>query len=153
FVSTFRPLDHYLKLKSSGSTGEPHKIYHNTAALFQNSAHSARERSIMALFLGKSVGYRASIISTPTSALRNVLSFCQKRSFFPSRLRIERQFLLLTDPPEKNVPLLNEFRPDLLHAYGSYLEILFHYLYTTGRPFHRPKLVMYGGDALSDSVR
>jgi phenylacetate-CoA ligase len=153
FLSRLKKPDSCLKLRSSGSTGNPRTIYHDAAALFQNAAHSAREHSIIGPILGKSIGYRASIITSPNSSAREVLSYTQKRGFFPSGIRIERQSLWLADPPEKNISLMDRFKPDILHTYGSYLEMLFPYLHATGRPFHKPKVVMYGADNLSDSVR
>jgi phenylacetate-CoA ligase len=48
---------------------------------------------------------------------------------------------------------MNEFRPDSISSYGSYVEALFVHLKATGEPFHRPKLVRYGSDGLSDSAR
>jgi len=48
---------------------------------------------------------------------------------------------------------MNDYRPDVLHTYGSYLGILFSYLAETGAPFHKPKVVTYSSDSLSDSTR
>jgi phenylacetate-CoA ligase len=48
---------------------------------------------------------------------------------------------------------LNRFRPDVLHGYGSYLERLFPELHQSRRPFHKPKVVIYGADMLSPAVR
>ena len=59
----------------------------------------------------------------------------------------------MLDPPEKNIPLINAFKPDVIHSYGSYLEVLFARLLATGEAFHRPKAVGFGGDGLSDSAR
>ena len=50
-------------------------------------------------------------------------------------------------------PRLNEFEPDVIHAYGSYLEALFGYLSAARAPFHRPKVITYSSDGLADSVR
>src|SRR6185369_15107125 len=128
FLSTVQPPEKYLKVRSSGSTGEPRSVYHDTAALFQNAAHSAREHPILAKLLGKSIGYRASIITSPNSTYRDVRAHCEERSFLPRGIGVERQYLCFADPPEKNIDLLNQFKPDLLHSYGSYLELLFPYL-------------------------
>jgi phenylacetate-coenzyme A ligase PaaK-like adenylate-forming protein len=49
--------------------------------------------------------------------------------------------------------LINTYKPDVIHSYGSYLEVLFARLETTGEAFHRPKAVGFGGDGLSDSAR
>lgn len=143
FVSTTQPRDRYLELHSGGSVGAPLTVYHDTAAVFQNAAHGERDRSMITALVGKSLGYRETVIrsSSSSSTARKVQEFCQKHGFFPSGIRIRRQYLSLWDPPEKNVSLLNEFKPDVILSYGSYLEILFPYLYTTGVPFHHPKVI------------
>jgi phenylacetate-CoA ligase len=154
FVSTAEPLNRYLMLRSGGSTGTPCTVYHDTAALFQNAAHGERERSIIATLVGRSLGYRETVIGARLSTAQEVQELCLKRAFFPPGIRIRRQYLYLLDPPEKVIPLLNEFQPDVIHStFGSYLEILFPYLYNTGEPFHRPKVITYSSTGLSDSVR
>ena len=153
FVSTAHPLDRCLKLRTGGSTGVPCTIYHDTAALFQNAAHGERERSMIRTSVGKSFGYRETVIGSPTTTDRVVQEFCQVHGFFPPRIRIKRQYLSLLDPPDINLALINEFEPDVIRSYGSYLEVLFPYIYTTGKPFYRPKFITYSSDGLSNSVR
>lgn len=153
FVSRVHREAALLKLRSSGSSGSPHTVYHDADAILQNAAHSARDRAAMTGLLGKKLGFKLSIITSKESAFCEVLEFSRRRSFFPRGVRIERQLLWLGDPPEKNVALLNLFQPDVLHGYGSYLERLFPYLHASGRPFRKPKVVLYGADSLSESVR
>jgi phenylacetate-CoA ligase len=153
FVSESYVLDRCLKLRTGGSTGIPCTIYHNIAALFENAAHGERERSMVTPLVQKSFGYRETIIGSPTTTDKIVQDFCQAHGFFPAALRIKRQYLSLLDPPEKNLALINEFRPDAIRSYGSYLEILFPYIYTSGQSFQRPKVVSYSSDGVSDSVR
>lgn len=154
FVSTAHPLNHYLMLRSGGSTGTPCTVYHDTTALFQNAAHGERERSMIIALVGKSMGYRETVIGARLSTAQEVQELCQKNGLLPLGIRIQRQYLYILDPPEKNITLLNEFKPDVIHStFGSYLEILFPYLYTTGKQFHRPKVITYSSTGLSDSVR
>ncbi|HWP47159.1 MAG TPA: hypothetical protein VNM22_08370 [Candidatus Limnocylindrales bacterium] len=151
-VSTAQPRDYYLKLRTGRSTHTHGTVYHDATSLFQNAAHGERERSMIVKLVGRSLGYRETSIATSSGVAKEVHKFCQKHGFLPKGIRIQRQYLPL-DPPEKNVPLINEFKPDVLHSYGSYLEVLFPYLYTTGVPFHRPKIVTYSSDGLSNPVR
>ena len=153
FVSTAYRVADCLKLRTGGSTGVPCTIYHNPAALFQNAAHGERERSMVTALIGRSFGYSETVIGSPTTTDRVVQEFCQARAYFPEPLRIKRQYLSLIDPPEKNLALINAFRPDVVRSYGSYLEILFPYIQATGGPFHTPKCVTYSSDGLSSSVR
>jgi phenylacetate-CoA ligase len=73
--------------------------------------------------------------------------------FLGRRLLPPRQHLSMLDAPERNIPLINAFRPGVIHSYGSYLEALFARLHATGEPFHRPAAVGFGGDGLSDQAR
>jgi phenylacetate-coenzyme A ligase PaaK-like adenylate-forming protein len=147
------PLQHCLALRSGGSTGVPCTIYHDTAALFQNAAHGERDRTMITTQVGTSFGYRETVVAAPTGADKRVQEFCQTRGFFPPSFLIKRQYLSVFDPPEINLGLINEFQPDVIHSYGSYLGVLFPYLHDTGRPFSRPKCVTYSSDGLSPAVR
>jgi phenylacetate-CoA ligase len=57
------------------------------------------------------------------------------------------------DPVEENIRLINDFQPDVIQSYGSYLGILFSYLADTGESFHRPKVITFSSDGLPDSIR
>ena len=82
-----------------------------------------------------------------------IQAFVQGRGLFPRGLRRERQYIFLSDPPEKNLSLINEFRPDLLYSYGSYLDMLVRYIRGTDAWWHRPKGILYTSDNLSDATR
>lgn len=153
FLSTLQPKKCYLKLRSGGSSGAPCTVYHDAHALFQNAAHGERERSIFTKLVGKSIGYRETVIASPLSTAAEVQSFCQNRGLFPSRAQIERQYLSLLDPPQKNLTLLNEFKPDIIQSYGSYLDNLFAYIMSNAAFFQCPKLIAYSSDGLSESTR
>jgi phenylacetate-CoA ligase len=153
FVSTRTPLRRLVELRSGGSTGAPCSVYHDAAALFQNAAHSERDRSIRTGLLGRWTGYRQTLIASSFSGMQKVQAFLDARAVFPRRARIERQYLSLLDPPDENLARINAFRPDVLHAYGSYLGRLFARAQERGTPFHRPRVVTYGGDGLSSAGR
>jgi phenylacetate-CoA ligase len=51
------------------------------------------------------------------------------------------------------VEAINAFQPDVVHSYGSYLQILFPFIHTSGIQFHHPKVVTYSSDGLVSSVR
>ena len=153
FVSDSHDLDRCLKLRTGGSTGVPCTIYHDAAALFQNAAYGERERLMITAFVGRSFGYRETVIGSPTTTDRVVQEFCQARGFFPRAVRIERQYLSLLDTPERNLALINEFQPNVIRSYGSYLDVLFPYIYVERRPFSSPKIITYSSDGVSEPVR
>ena len=152
FVSQAQPLDQYLKLRSGGSSGAPRTVFHDAAALFQNAAHGERERSIFTALIGKFGkfgGYRETTIASPLSTAQEVQEFCQHRSLLPRAVRIKRQYLSLLDPPDKNAAAMQDFQPDILHCYGSYLELLFPYLHIHRHAVYWPQIVTYSSDELS----
>jgi len=153
FVSTARPLDAYLHLRSGGSTGAPVSVYYDTRALFLSRAYSERFRVIVAAAVGQTAGYREAIIAPPYSSTHRVSQFCAAHSLAPPGMALRRQYLSLLDPPADNLARLNEFRPDVISSYGSYLELLFAHIESTGAPFHRPRAIVYSSDGLSDSAR
>ena len=67
FLSDAQPKESYIRLRSGGSTGDPCTVYYDDAAIFQNAAHGERERSIMIKAIGKSVGYRETVIVSSVS--------------------------------------------------------------------------------------
>ena len=153
FISTAQPIRRYLCLHTGGSTGDPRSVYHTPGAIFQNAAHGERERCMITSIVGKRFGYRETVIASPNCTAHKLQSFCQSHGLFPDRMRINRQYLSLMDPTEENIRLINQFQPDVIQSYGSYLGILFSYLADTAKSFHRPKVVTFSSDGLVDSVR
>ena len=142
-----------LRLRTGGSTGIACTVDIDTAALFQNAAHGERERDLITPLLGDSFGYRETVIGSPTTTDRVVQEHCQRKGWFPSGLRMKRQYLSLVDSPDENLRRLNGFQPRLLRSYGSYLEELFLHLQRSGSDFVRPKVITYSSDALSPGIR
>lgn len=153
FVSTAIRPDRLVEMRSGGSTGSPRSVYYDPAALFQNAAHSARDRSIRTPLVGRRAGYRQTLISSRHSGIRKAQEFLDAHALFPRRARLERQYLSLADPPAENLARMSEFRPDVLHGYGSYLGRLFAHARETGEPWHRPRVVTFGGDGLGPAAR
>jgi len=142
-----------LDVHTGGTTGLPRPIKWNTAAIFQSAGHSERERSIIAGIVGRFVNYRESVIGSTLGSERDIQAIYNTRTLLPTWSRVAYQHLSLLDSPEKNVELLNQFKPDVIRSYGSYLDRLFRYLHTSGAPFHRPKVVFYDADALPETTR
>jgi len=153
FVSRAQPLDSYLRVRSGGSTGAPRTIYWDLGGIFQNAAHAERERSIVARLVGRFTHYRESVITTGFSSDEAIQQLYRRHAFLPSVVGLQHQYLSLLDPPERNVALLNAFRPDVIRTYGSYLGQLFTHLQATGAPFHCPKVVFYDADELAAPAR
>ncbi|MHB0857153.1 MAG: phenylacetate--CoA ligase family protein [Anaerolineae bacterium] len=152
-TSTAQPVASYLGASSGGSTGAPRTVHHDAAALFQNAAHAERERSLIGDLVGRRLGYREAMLTSPESTGAKVQAFCARTGYYPSGMRIDRLHLSLQEPPETNLPRLNAFRPDVIQSYGSYLDWLFSYLDASGAPFERPRVITYSSDGLSPATR
>lgn len=153
FVSTAQPLSRYLHLRSSGSSGAPISVYWDAAGIFLARAVTERSRVLIARAVGKGVAYRETMISNPSGSSHRIMEFSLAHSFSLPRVALLRQRLLLRDSPADNLARLNEFAPDVIDSYSSYLETLFAHIEATGAPFHRPKVLIYGFDNLSPMAR
>ncbi|MBC7234029.1 MAG: phenylacetate--CoA ligase family protein [Chloroflexi bacterium] len=153
FVSTAQPLSRYLHLRSSGSTGAPVSVYWDAAGIFLTRAAGERSRVIIAQVLGKTAGYREIAIVNPGGSSQCIREFSLAHSLSPPGVALRWQWLSLYDSPADNLARLNEFAPDVVDGYSSYLEMFFAYIEATGAPFQRPKVLTYGFDNLSPSAR
>ncbi len=154
FVSRAQPIEKHLQLRSSGSTGSPCTFYLDAHALLLYAATNARSRAAWAPLVGKTAGYRKTMfLSSVGSSGDRVQRFYRDHLRIPPGLRLVRQHLSLLDPPEVNIRHINQFKPDVISCYGSYLAMLFHYLRESGEPFHRPRVLLYTSDALPESAR
>jgi phenylacetate-coenzyme A ligase PaaK-like adenylate-forming protein len=153
FLSTELRRSPDFETASGGSTGAPRTVRWDTAAIFQNAAHSERERSIIAALVGRFSHYRESVITTPFASDRKIQNIYRERALLPSRALLQHQYLSLFDSPEKNVRLLNKFQPDIIRSYGTYLALLFSYVHATGVSFHHPKVVFYDAAELPETAR
>jgi len=153
FMSSAHPAGRCVELATSGSTGQPRSVYYDASAVFQNAAHGERDRSVITPLVGRKLGCRETVIGSTLSSAQKLQHFVRSHALLPRCARITRQYLSVLDSPEENARLINDFRPDIIQSYGSYLGMFFSHLADTGAPFHRPKVVTYSSDALSDSLR
>jgi len=153
FVSTAEPLTHYLQTRSSGTMGRPCTFFYDWRSLCLDAGHTGRAGAVIERVLGRSLGYRKTMILHPRGTASLQQEFYRDRLCLPGRLAIERQELSLLDPLQVNVPLINAFKPDVIHSFGSYLAALFEYVRSSGQAFHRPRLLLYTFDALPESAR
>ncbi len=151
FASDAWPLDSYLQLRSGGSTGEPITIFRHPRALFDSAAYKERWRSISMRLAGRRVRMRQALIVLPGAG--GAAASFDSNTLLPSAVRVQRLRLSLLEPPAKLIGPLNEFRPDSIAGYGSYLEALFAYVAASGVEFHLPKTVGYSSDSLSVAAR
>jgi phenylacetate-CoA ligase len=142
-----------LTLRNSGSTGRPCVFFFDERVLLQDAAYGERGRAPLLPLLRKSMGYRLTSITSPSSSGVKVQNYVHGHAWLPRGVALQKQTLSLFDPPEMNTPLINAFRPDVIQSYGSYLAALFAYVKSTGAPFHRPRLIRQTSDPLPEAAR
>ena len=151
FVSDRWPLDTHLILRSGGSTGEPVKVFRHPRALFEGGAYRERARAPMMKLAGRRVRVRLALIALP--GIEGAKEEFGRRTLIPSSVRVARARFSMLTPPAEMVAALNEVRPDVIVAHGSYLEALFQHLATSGDHLERPKVVAYSSDGMSEQSR
>jgi phenylacetate-CoA ligase len=153
FIAAGSQLDKCLCLVSSGSSGAPIKFFHGKKAALLTAAHNERYRSVIAGFAGKKRGYRETIIMIPVSSSVKHRRFWLGSTLFMKNFIPRKQILSVFDPPEKNIPLITSYRPDVVLSFGSYLEALFARMESWTDPYALPKVAAYGADGLSEQAR
>ncbi len=143
-----------LTLHSGGTSGTPKKVRHEARALFLAFASGHRRRVVFSHFLGRPFGYRETRFARPTGTVGRVRRFYEDHSWTPRRIDLIRQALPAGDMSVKDTAAaINEFRPDHVVGYGSFVGAFFRELHDQGIPIHRPKLITYVGDSMPDSDR
>lgn len=153
FLADGTRLDKCLPLSTSGSMGAPLTIHLDRRAAVLAAAHAERYRAVLVAALSERRRYRETLIVPLESSHQKHTRFWLGATLFMDKLIPRKQILSLFDPPEKNIPLLAGFRPDIIHSYGSYVEALFGRLAAWDKPFARPLAVGFSADGLSDASR
>ena len=142
--------------RSSGSTGHPHVVWHDLAAIYASVAHGERETSIHRRIIGKGRRLVAMGLKSPIN-LDSTRDLTRANALYPSRRNMWRGLRgsqpRVDDPPEAILAALDARQPDLLYAYGSTLAHVFGYAQRHGLAFHRPTVARYASDGLPATAR
>jgi phenylacetate-CoA ligase len=151
FVSDARSIERYVPLQTGGSSGEPLTLYSDPFALVQAAAFHQRAGALHRRTARRRLGCRTLLIGRPAVESRRpveqMLARMRKLAGAEVRLGSNR------GPVERSIEEIDSFRPHIVCSYGSYVEALFVTLQASGRRVHRPRLVVYGGDAMSTGGR
>ena len=151
FVSTGRRARGALPFLTSGSTGSPLEVRHDRRSLLANIAFGERERQPLIALCGGSFSPKEVYIGYETSNFRKVLRFYEENTRLPIRPR--RITVPMTAPFERIVESINLHRPDVLTAYGGFVDLFFRSVAARGAHLHLPKVVMYVGETLEPERR
>ena len=130
---------------TSGSIGRPLELRHDRRSLLANIAFGERERAPVIELCGGSFRPRELHIGYETSNFRKVLDFYRANTRLPTP---RRDSLSMVTPFEEIVTAINTVRPDVLTAYGGFLDMFFRTVVARGADIHAPKVVMYVGEPL-----
>lgn len=136
---------------TSGSTGLPLNIHHDSNSLLANIAFGERQREVITGICGRKVGYREALISYDGCVSTKVWDFYEKKTYIP--VRPQRLLIPISKTIEAVVQELNRFRPNVLIGYGSYLEAFFKTIYSMEVNIQLPQVLLYGGDAMTNAGR
>lgn len=153
FCSEIIPKEKMLYTHSSGSIGIPLEVWHDHRAILENATHGERQRTIYTRFIGKSLGYRETVLVAISSVAGDTQGFVASHLMLPRAMRIQRQYLKMADSFEHNVREIQRFQPHVLHSHGSYLSEFFPYLYACGITLPFLKLVTFSSDPLAEGAR
>ncbi len=150
FVSESRRARDAPTFLTSGSTGRPLAVRHDRRSLLANIAFGERERAPMIALCGSGFRPREVYIGYDTSNFRKVLAFYAANTRMP---RPRRTTVSMMAPFDDIVAAIDEVRPELLTAYGGFLDVLYRTLLARGARIHRPKVVMSMGESLPPDRR
>jgi phenylacetate-CoA ligase len=153
FTARTWPRESYVRMFSGGSSGAPLTVYRDPFALFQDACARERHRAVTMRLAGKRWRLRQLTVVATLAVSRTTIGDFDRRSLVPRSFRVVGDHIPLREPLAEVIARLNEFRPDSIGAPASFHERLFLHLYDTGIPFHRPKVIHYSGEALSDPMR
>ena len=150
FLSRSRRARQSLVLTSSGLRGQPLELRHDHRSLLANIAYGERERAPVIELCGGSFRPRELHIGYETSNFRQVTGFYADATRLPTP---RRESLAMTAPFEEIVAAVNRVQPDLLTAYGGFLDVFLRTVIARGVDLHAPKVVMYVGETLAAERR
>ncbi len=144
FTSESRRARDSLALTSGSFGRRPLELRHDRRSLLANIAYGERERGPVIEACG-SFRPREVHIGYDGSNFTKVLAFYRDNTRLPPP---RRESVSVVAPFEAIVARINELRPDLVTAYGGFLEVFFRKVVAGGVELHAPKVVMYIGEPL-----
>ena len=139
-----------LRIRTSGTTGQPLDVFHDRGSALANIAYSERERAPDIAVLGRRAGYRIFAVEYSRSTYADVRRYYDENAFRPARPHVEHVPSELR--LDSTLEALERVRPDVVLGPGSWVGAIFEALATMpGR--HLPRLVVYGGAILPGSAR
>jgi phenylacetate-CoA ligase len=151
FLSTARRARGSLALLTGGTTGTPLEVYHDWQSLLANIGYGERERAPVIALSGGAFRPKELHVGYETSNFRKILAFYAANTRLPVKPR--RASVSMRAPIDEIVAAINAEKPDVLTAYGGFLDTFFREVTARGIDIHRPKVIMYVGETLPPERR
>lgn len=148
FVSESRRGQTAVPFVTSGTTGSPLTVFCDRDYLLSQAGFNKRENDVIRNLLGNTESLRKLILNYEGSNSTTLRRFLQRYRFRPALSEPPRAWV--DDPVEHVIDALNDYRPDVLGSYGSYLEALFRMVAARDMDVHMPRAVLYFTDAMTD---
>jgi phenylacetate-CoA ligase len=153
FLSERWPAAACVLLHSGGTTGAPMTVFRDPPSLLLEAAQRERLRSLVARLAGRRVRYREAAIRPHDSSVSIATSAVRRSSLVPAGVRVKRRNFSMLRPPAELIGELDQYRPDVISSYGSYLEALFTHAQVHGERLRSTRVAVYGADSFSAAVR
>jgi phenylacetate-CoA ligase len=150
FLSESRRARGGLALRTSGTTGTPLEVHHDPRSVLANIAFGERERAPVIRLSGGGFRPRELHVGYESSNFRKILAFHETNTRMP---RPQRTQVSMLEPLDEIVACIDHIRPDVLTAYGTFVDVLFRTVAARGIAMHLPKVVMYVGETLPTERR
>jgi len=138
---------------SSGTAGRRHEYRWNAHALIDVFASGRRQRLALAPLVGREAGYKEAVLFREGNSGTQLRAFWEARIHTPRTIDLRRIRLSPALSFDEILSRLNDFKPDVIRGIGSHVGALLRYVVERDRPFHKPRAITYGADAMPDADR
>ena len=142
-----------ITLHSSGTSGYRRHLRHDARAVVQALAAGRRQRLALSEYVGRESGYREAVFNREGSVGGQLRAFFETRTWVPKRVELRRRLFSPALPFAELTAGVDEFEPEVIRGYGSYLGAFYQWLAERGRRFHKPRAIVYGADAMPPAQR
>ncbi len=149
FVSRSNYGKNSIQFITSGTTGTPLRIHHDINSIISNIANCEPEKEVIRQYFGRKKNIRQVAVIYSGSTLRNIWNIYSKYTFL--KPPTERNMLFVEESFDELIKKINILKPDVINGYGSHLEALFKYAFAHDIKVHRPEVLNYGADGMTEA--
>ena len=150
-VSTAPEAQDAVRFKTSGTTGEPIEIWHDSGSILADVARKERERMPIRSLDGVPYFYRTCSLRSARSGVVSGRKYIQSRMFLPF-------FGLLLEPDveqaaEVTAQQINHFKPHVIIGHGMAIDTFFKAVHAGGWSLWRPRVLIYSAEEMTPQGR